>query len=331
MIRSVALALALLLSAGAAGAQNVGPPPSGSAGTVTSVATGAGLTGGTITASGTLDLASVTAHDVMVGTGSAGAPTAVAPGTSGNVLTSNGATNDPSFQALPAFGATVLITETVTTGSAASVTFSSIPATYRDLVVRVRGRCTASATGESLLMQVNADTNADYEFQNFYAYGGSPTYAENTGQTSWHAGDIACASATANWEVVLADHDLRLSRNHVLQVVRLNLRQQYEHERELHRRREHGRPLGEHFGNHERRSLSSVRQFREWDSREPLRIILGSQRGFGASASASAQRRHYRLFDELVDHRAQRHAGGHWAQNHDGQWQARADQKDRSE
>lgn len=200
MIRSVALALALLLSAGAAGAQNVGPPPSGSAGTVTSVATGAGLTGGTITASGTLDLASVTAHDVMVGTGSAGAPTAVAPGTSGNVLTSNGATNDPSFQALPAFGAMVLITETVTTGSAASVTFSSIPATYRDLVVRVRGRCTASATGESLLMQVNADTNADYEFQNFYAYGGSPTYAENTGQTSWHAGDIACATATANWE-----------------------------------------------------------------------------------------------------------------------------------
>lgn len=64
-----------------------------------------------------------------------------------------------------ASGALVLITEIVTSGSQASVTFSSIPNTYRDLIVRVRGRGDASATNVTIQMTFNGDTGTNYDIQ----------------------------------------------------------------------------------------------------------------------------------------------------------------------
>jgi len=82
-------------------------------GSVTSVVAGTGLTGGTITSSGAIALAipvsvadggtgasALTAHGVLVGEG-AGAVTPTAVGAAGQVLTSNGSGNDPTWQGLP--------------------------------------------------------------------------------------------------------------------------------------------------------------------------------------------------------------------------------------
>jgi hypothetical protein len=64
---------------------------------------------------------------------------------------------------------------TVTLGSsAASVTFSSIPATYRDLVLVVAGTTTGSA---GLRMRLNNDSGTNYSYVNMYgvASAGSET------------------------------------------------------------------------------------------------------------------------------------------------------------
>jgi hypothetical protein len=46
-------------------------------------------------------------------------------------------------------------------GTASSVTFSSIPATYRDLVLIISGRST-STTGEAVMGRYNGDSGANY-------------------------------------------------------------------------------------------------------------------------------------------------------------------------
>lgn len=83
------------------------------AGTVTEVNTSGGLTGGPITGSGTISIAAdgVSLDKLAAGTAgnlisydSSGDPVAVATGSSGEVLTSNGAGAAPSFQAVSAGG-----------------------------------------------------------------------------------------------------------------------------------------------------------------------------------------------------------------------------------
>lgn len=59
-------------------------------------------------------------------------------------------------------GGVVLITETVTSGSASNVTFSSISSSYRDLKVHVRGRGTTAATDVEIRLQFNGDTGNNY-------------------------------------------------------------------------------------------------------------------------------------------------------------------------
>lgn len=73
---------------------------------------------------------SPTAHTVPINEGS-GAQAQVGPGTSGQVLTSNGAGNDPSFQAAaPVAGSWVLINTLTPSGSAAITDTSSLGGSY---------------------------------------------------------------------------------------------------------------------------------------------------------------------------------------------------------
>ena len=72
--------------------------------------------------------------------------TATAPAADDYLLL-DGATNGSRKILASNASAMSLITETVTTSSASSVTFSSIPSTYRDLFLRIRGRGTTAATG----------------------------------------------------------------------------------------------------------------------------------------------------------------------------------------
>ena len=72
---------------------------------------------------------------------------------------------------------------TVTLGSAASsVTFASIPATYRDLILVVEGTTTALAAAR---LRVNNDSGSNYSYVAMYALAsGGPTSITGTSQTT---------------------------------------------------------------------------------------------------------------------------------------------------
>jgi len=91
----------------------------------------------------------------------------------------------------------ILITETVTSSSAANVTFSGIAATYRDLEIRVRGRGDTAATSTTVLMQFNTDTGNNYDWQQENRFGaGGFANATSSIEVS---GDLSAATATASY------------------------------------------------------------------------------------------------------------------------------------
>jgi hypothetical protein len=57
-----------------------------------------------------------------------------------------------------------LISETVLSGSAASVTFSSIPATFRSLALFFQARTDRVHTIDRVLQQFNSDSGSNYDF-----------------------------------------------------------------------------------------------------------------------------------------------------------------------
>ena len=73
-----------------------------------------------------------------------------------------------------------LISSQVLASSAASVTFSSIPATYTDLVLRVSARNTATASPYSVGIQFNGDTSTSYSWTNLGGTG-SAAFSSNSG------------------------------------------------------------------------------------------------------------------------------------------------------
>lgn len=165
-------------------------------GTVTSVGLSTPLGGGTVTTTGTLGTSSFTNHGVLIGQGSS-ALAVTSAGTSGQVLTSNGASADPTFQTL-ATAARVLITETTTSASQSTVTFSSIPATYRDLEVVVRGRGTVSATQADVIMQFNTDTGSNYDYESASSAHTTISGGAQVATTFIYLGAITGDTATAS-------------------------------------------------------------------------------------------------------------------------------------
>jgi hypothetical protein len=84
----------------------------------------------------------------------------LAPGTSGQFLKTLGAGADPAWASGgTGGGAMSLITETVTSGSQATITFSSIPSTYRDLLLVHRVRTSAVV---AMYVRFNSDTGTNY-------------------------------------------------------------------------------------------------------------------------------------------------------------------------
>ena len=89
-----------------------------------------------------------------------------------------------------------LISSNVLSSSAASVTFSSIPATYTDLVLRISAR-SASAGTDAFFVQFNSDTATNYSSTQLYGDGSAAysfrgsntnalkkTYLNNNGNTA---------------------------------------------------------------------------------------------------------------------------------------------------
>jgi hypothetical protein len=93
----------------------------------------------------------------------------------------------------------VRLAETIVSGaSVASITLSLIPSTYRDLILEIYGRGTASAASITVGLRFNGDTGANYDDQNNYGNASSSAASEHLAQTSILAFQIAGATAPAN-------------------------------------------------------------------------------------------------------------------------------------
>ena len=131
---------------------------SGATGDIEGVTAGVGITGGgtsgTVTVTNDMATTITTAGDLIKGTGS-GTYNRLGIGTTGQVLTV--ASGAPSW-ATPTSGGMTLISTTSLTG--ASVTLSSIPGTYNNLMIVIRNYLPAT-DGASLFLRFNADSTGN--------------------------------------------------------------------------------------------------------------------------------------------------------------------------
>lgn len=169
-------------------------------------------------------IAEVNAHTVNAGTGLAGGgaiatnPTlslnagldlltdvdiTTNPPTDGQALIWNDTDSEwvPGDVASGGGGGITLIQEVVTTASASSVTFSSIPNTYRHLKLMITARGTNASNDVGCQLRFNGDTGNNYDYQQFFVNGGSTAGVRSTSQSQLRFLQIAAANAAANvWD-----------------------------------------------------------------------------------------------------------------------------------
>jgi len=90
-----------------------------------------------------------------------------------------------------------LIQAQTLSSSAASVTFSSIPATYTDLVVRVSARTDRSSTTDAIIAKFNATTSG-YSRTQIYVSAGTVGSSRTSSAASIVAGYVVGNTATSN-------------------------------------------------------------------------------------------------------------------------------------
>ena len=146
---------------------------------------------------------SFTAYSVITGgTTSTGALQNVSGvGTTGQVLTSNGAGALPTWQAAGGgSGAMTQIQKITTASSQSSVTFSGIAGTYNSLRLVIQARSNASQQTDNFVAQFNSDGGNNYQYTYMSGLSSSTTSATGTTATSViNAGRIPAANATANY------------------------------------------------------------------------------------------------------------------------------------
>ena len=149
----------------------LGIPASGTLTNATSLPLTTGVTGTLPVANGGTSLATLTANNVILGNG-ASAPTFVAPGSSGNLLTSNGTTWASST---PAASGWTLGTP-VTTTSGTSVEFTGIPA-FKVLIISFKGVSCGNPAPSDFRMEVGSSTyvSAGNYISSSASFNSSPT------------------------------------------------------------------------------------------------------------------------------------------------------------
>jgi hypothetical protein len=86
---------------------------------------------------------------------------------------------------------------TVGAGGAANIEFTSIPATFTDLCVKVSARSSASASLEDMYLRLNGDTGSVYTSRNLRGNGATASSASSSG-TSIYFSTIPAATNTAS-------------------------------------------------------------------------------------------------------------------------------------
>lgn len=82
---------------------------------------------------------------------------------------------------------------------ASSVVFSSIPQTYKNLMLLVNARSTTVAAVDDISIRLNGDSAANYDFQALEAFLTTVDAFNSSGSGAVHIGDIPAANATANF------------------------------------------------------------------------------------------------------------------------------------
>jgi hypothetical protein len=94
---------------------------------------------------------------------------------------------------------TLISSVTVGSGGAATIDFTSIPATYTDLKLVISGRTTEANYYSNLIMTFNGSSAANYSFLRFIGIGsGTSTDGPFTGQSNIYIGETDGSTATAN-------------------------------------------------------------------------------------------------------------------------------------
>ena len=104
-----------------------------------------------------------------------------------------------------------LISSNVLASSAASVTFSAIPSTYTDLVLRLSTRTDKVDTSVNIYTRFNGDTASNYSITRVANYGGGTDSARNSSQVRftqapWSEGTNLTANTFANSEMYIPSY-----------------------------------------------------------------------------------------------------------------------------
>lgn len=94
-----------------------------------------------------------------------------------------------------------IATATVDSGGASSITFSSIPSTYKYLQIRGIARETAGgdvSAGDQLWIYANGDSGANYSLHRWWVTGSTVNTDSYTGQTKYILTGLAGSGSTAN-------------------------------------------------------------------------------------------------------------------------------------
>ena len=80
----------------------------------------------------------------------------------------------------------ILLSSNVLASNTASVTFSSIPNTYTDLLVRFSARSNSAGVYDSVLLTLNSDTGNNYRINTMFDYApNTPNPASQSGPTTY--------------------------------------------------------------------------------------------------------------------------------------------------
>jgi hypothetical protein len=138
-----------------------------------------------------------TEGDIIYG-GSSGTPTRLGAGTSGYVLSTQGTGAGPQWIAAGGTSGMTQISQQVLASPAASVTFTSIPGTYSQLLLEITASSSISANNDAMDMVINSDTTSGhYSTSAVYSIGGGgPTATGATSGGSMAVGSLTGATST---------------------------------------------------------------------------------------------------------------------------------------
>jgi hypothetical protein len=143
-----------------------------------------GVTGILPVANGGTGLATLTAHDVLVGNGT-GTVTLISPSTAGFILTSNGTGADPSFQASPSLTSLQIYAGKTTIGSGATTISPTFSTAF-------------GSTGYAITCSMMNTTDTNPQFQPI-----TITAQSTTGFTATWNAPTATANYVLNWHAII--------------------------------------------------------------------------------------------------------------------------------